>query len=135
MTDTRLGEWLKSCTFPYWCTGQHKISAEAFFQAWARGEAVLLDLRDEVEAQFLQLPFALHIPIHRLPDELHRIPRDRLVATFCSGGDRAAVAFAYLQALGFKNVRIFKGGYASLIQELLPGRLVRYQKKDREPQP
>ncbi|RMF36575.1 MAG: rhodanese-like domain-containing protein [Chloroflexi bacterium] len=118
-----LDEWMRGLTFDYWSTGQHKIEPPAFMEKWARGEAVLLDVRDEAETEFISFPFALHIPIYQLPDRLDEIPRDKLVATFCSGGDRANVAFAYLHAHGFDNVRILKGGYGNLFPELLPGKV------------
>ena len=123
MSQTAFDEWMRSLTFDYWSTGQHKIEAPAFMEKWARGEAVLLDVRDEAETEFISLPFALHIPIYQLPDRLDEVPRDKLVATFCSGGDRANVAFAYLHAKGFDNVRILKGGYATLFPELMPGKV------------
>ena len=75
------------------------------------------------EKDFINLPFALAIPINELPQRLNEIPHDKLVATFCSGGDRAGVAFAYLQTQGFDNARILKANYAELMAELLPGKL------------
>ena len=67
--------------------------------------------------------FALDIPVDELPDRLAEVPRDKLVATFCSGTDRAGVAFAFLRSKGYDNVRILKGGYAELMAELMPGKL------------
>ena len=83
----------------------------------------MLDVRAQDEKEFAAFPFALAIPIHELPMRLPEIPRDKLVATFCSGGDRANVAFAYLRAQGFDNVRIIKAAYPELMAELLPGKL------------
>ncbi len=123
MSDNAFTNWMKSLSFDYWSTGRHKIMPAAFFEKWAKGEAVLLDVRSDVETKHIALPFALHIPIDQLPERLDEVPRDKLVATFCSGGDRAGVAFAYLHAQGFENVRILKGGYANLMTELLPGKL------------
>ena len=123
MSENTFTNWLKSLNFDYWSAGRHKIAPEVFSEMWAKGEAVLLDVRAEIESEHVALPFALHIPIDRLPERLDEVPRDKLVATFCSGGDRAAVAYAYLQAQGFENVRIFKGGYVGLMPELQPGKL------------
>ena len=123
MTENAFASWLQGLNFEYWSTAQHKIMPAAFFEKWAKGKAVLLDVRSEVETEHIALPFALHIPIEQLPDRLDEVPRDKLVATFCSGGDRAGVAFAYLHAQGFDNARILKGGYADLMAELLPGKL------------
>ncbi len=86
---------------------------------------VLLDVRFDEELDYLSLPFALHIPVNQLPDRWQEVPVDRLVATFCSGGDRAVVARAYLQNKGLRNALIFKGGYAELMPELMPGKVRR----------
>ena len=123
MSENTLTNWMKSLHFDYWSAGQHNVMPAAFMAKWAEGEAVLLDVRSAVEVEHIALPFALHIPIDQLPDRLSEVPKDKLVATFCSGGDRAGVAFAYLQVQGFEKVRILKGGYADLMAELLPGKL------------
>ena len=123
MSERKFTTWLEGRSFEHWSTGQHKIMPKIFFEKWARGEAVLLDVRYPLEVEHMSLPFALHIPISELSKRLDEIPRDKTVATFCSGGDRAAVAYAYLQSQGFENSRIFKGGYADLMAELMPGKL------------
>ncbi len=123
MIEDTFSKWLNNLDFEFWSTGQHKIAPALFFEKWAKGEAVLLDVRAAQEMDFVTLPFALAIPINALPQRLNEIPHDKLVATFCSGGDRAGVAFAYLQTLGFDNVRILKATYAELMGELVPGKL------------
>jgi rhodanese-related sulfurtransferase len=123
MDENIFSQWINNLDFEFWSTGQHKVDPHAFFEKWAGGEAILLDVRAAQEIDFVTFPFALAIPINELPQRLNEIPRDKLVATFCSGGDRAGVAFAYLQTLGFDNVRILKATYAELIEELLPGKL------------
>ncbi len=123
MSDNAFSQWLSGRDFEYWSTGQHKIDAPIFFQKWAKGEAVLLDVRAPEEREFLSFPFALEIPINELPARLGEIPRDKIVATLCTAGDRSNVAFAYLQAQGFDNVRIISGGYANIIPEIWPGKV------------
>ncbi|GAB4495396.1 MAG: hypothetical protein Fur0016_06330 [Anaerolineales bacterium] len=123
MSNDTFSQWLSGRDFEYWSTGQHKIDPPVFFEKWAKGEAVLLDVRAEEEKQFAALPFALEIPVNELPARLDEIPRDKLVVAFCSGGDRANVAFAYLHAQGFENIRIMPGGYANLIPEVMPGKV------------
>ncbi len=123
MDENVFSQWVNNLDFEFWSTSQHKIMPAAFFEKWARGEAVLLDVRAAQEKDFIALPFALAIPINELPQRLNEIPHDKLVATFCSGGDRAGVAFAYLQTQGFDNARILKANYAELMAELLPGKL------------
>lgn len=123
MTNDTFSQWLSGRDFEYWSTGQHKIDPPVFFEKWAKGEAVLLDVRAAEEREFLRFPFALEIPVNELPARLNEIPRDKLVVTFCSGGDRANVAFAYLHAQGFENIRIMPGGYANLVPEMMPGKV------------
>jgi rhodanese-related sulfurtransferase len=123
MAENTFSQWLNNLDFEFWSTGQHKIAPIVFFEKWAKGEATLLDVRAAQEKDFVTLPFALAIPINELPQRLNEIPRDKLAATFCSGGDRAGVAFAYLQTQGFDNVRILKATYVELMAELLPGKL------------
>jgi len=123
MSENTFTTWLSGLDFDYWSTGQHKVMPGVFFEKLAKGEAILLDVRAAQEKDFVSLPFALAIPIDELPKRLNEIPHDTLVATFCSGGDRSGVAYAYLQAQGFENVRILKATYAELMTELLPGKL------------
>ncbi|MCB2180338.1 rhodanese-like domain-containing protein [bacterium] len=123
MTEKTFSNWISDLDFEFWSTGQHKVAPKVFLEKWAQDEAVLLDVRADQENDFVTLPFALAIPIHEIPQRLDEIPRDKLVATFCSGGDRAGVAFAYLRTQGFDNVRILKATYADLMAELLPGKL------------
>lgn len=80
-------------------------------------------MRAAEEREFLRFPFALEIPVNELPARLNEIPRDKIVATLCTAGDRSNVAFAYLQAQGFENVRIISGGYANIIPEVWPGKV------------
>ena len=123
MSEDTFSQWLSGRNFEYWSAGQHKIDPPVFFEKWAEGEAVLLDVRAAEEREFLRFPFALEIPVNELPARLNEIPRDKLVVTFCSGGDRANVAFAYLHAQGFENIRIMPGGYANLVPEMMPGKV------------
>ncbi len=129
MFGISLDEWLSGRDFTFWSNGYHKIDPAQFFDLWAEGKAVLLDVRTPEEQRFLALPFAMAIPLHELPQRWQEIPRDVLVATFCSGGDRSNVAFTYLRSKGFDNVRIFKGTYAELTAELMPGKLRKYLEK------
>jgi rhodanese-related sulfurtransferase len=123
MSENAFERWISELDFEYWSTGQHKLDPPVFFEKWARGEAVLLDVRAPEEREFMAFPFALAIPVNELPTRLNEIPRDKLVATFCSGGDRSNVAFAYLHAHGFENVRIISGGYPNIIPEVMPGKV------------
>jgi rhodanese-related sulfurtransferase len=123
MSENAFERWISELDFEFWSTGQHKVDPPVFFEKWAKGEAILLDVRAPEEREFMAFPFALAIPVNELPKRLNEIPHDKLVATFCSGGDRSNVAFAYLHAHGFENVRIISAGYPSIIPEVMPGKV------------
>jgi rhodanese-related sulfurtransferase len=90
-----------------------------------RGERIIaLDVRTPAEAAVygMTLPETLAIPINRLfmPENLRRVPRDRLVLVVCKSGTRATAAGTALRAVGFSNVYVLKGGLAALGDYLSP---------------
>ena len=123
MESKAFDEWLAGLDLSFWGTAQHKVMPAQFFERQASEDAVLLDVRSQEEADYLALPFALHIPIHELPDRWQEVPADRLVATFCSSVTRAVVAWAYLQLKGLDKVRILDARYDELTAELKPGKV------------
>ncbi len=123
MNHQAFDQWISGLDIEFWGTAQHKITPARFFERRHKENAVLLDLRDPQELEYLALPFALHIPINELPTRRHQVPEDRLVALFCSSGVRSAVAFAYLRFYGLDNVRIMDGGYEKLVAEFKPGKI------------
>ncbi|HEY61650.1 MAG TPA: hypothetical protein G4N95_03280 [Anaerolineae bacterium] len=83
----------------------------------------MLDVCSDVETEYIALPFGLYIPIDELHNHLYEVPHDKLVGTFCSGGDRAGVSFAFLRTHGYDNAFILKVTYTELMKELLPGKI------------
>ena len=123
MENEGFDKWLRALDLSFWGTAQHKVTSQQFFERQQSEGAVLLDVRSSEEVGQLALSSALHIPMDELPDRWPEIPTDRLVATFCSAGTRAAIAYAYLQLRGLSNVRIFAGGYHELVDELKTGKV------------
>lgn len=123
MSDKDFDQWLTELDLSFWGTAQHKVTPAQFFERRKKEDAILLDLRSPEEVEYLTFPFALQIPIAELPDRLHEIPKDRLVATFCSSATRAVVGWVYLQIKGYANVRILDAHYPDLTAELRPGKV------------
>ena len=123
MHEKSFDQWLGNLDLSFWGTAQHKVTPAQFFELQKSEGWMLLDLRSPEEANYLALPFALHIPINELPDRLDEVPSDRLVATFCSSVTRAVVAWVYLQLNGREKVRILDGRYNELTDELIPGKV------------
>lgn len=54
------------------------------------------------------------------PDNLAKIPTDKPVVLVCKSGLRAMAAATALRHLGYDNVKVLKGGFASLTKQVSP---------------
>jgi len=77
-----------------------------------------LDIRTEGEMAVLGLKTAntLEIPLQHLFEKknLERLPKDELIVLVCHSGTRATMVVASLKMIGFKKVRIMRGGMVAL---------------------
>ncbi|MBN1589724.1 MAG: rhodanese-like domain-containing protein [Pirellulales bacterium] len=108
-------------------TGSHKMTTKELFDS---AEGVFLDVRSNEENASLALPLtfqarSLHIPLDELPDRYRDIPAEPSVGIFCSAVIRASISYAYLRTKGHANVYVLEGGYAALVEELKPGKLLK----------
>ena len=85
---------------------QLKVNAANFYEAWKKGEAIILDVRSKEEADLVKIGPAIHIPLNELPDRYSELPKDKLIAIFCPGKIRAGLAYAFLRTKGFENVKV-----------------------------
>jgi hydroxyacylglutathione hydrolase len=75
---------------------------------------VVLDVREADEFAAAHIPGSLHIPYGELPARLAELPKDRAIATICSGGKRSGLAASILQREGFEQVlHVAAGGVGS----------------------
>ena len=114
-------------TFDFFGNAGHKVAPGKHI---VDPEAVFLDVRSDEEFKTLHFPLehhlpALHIPINQIPDRLDEIPKDKNVGVFCASGNRSVMVYFYLKALGFEKVRVVEGGYAELVAELKPGKILK----------
>jgi rhodanese-related sulfurtransferase len=94
-------------------------------------DSVFLDVRSKEELETIAFSLVhhmpvLHIPINEIPDRLSEIPREKIVGIFCSSGVRSTMTYFYLRTHGFENVRIIEGGYAELVNDFKPGKLLKH---------
>ena len=125
---------LRTMTFEFFGTGKHKIEMEKLLET---EKAVFLDVRAVPEVESVQLRLehhmrVLHIPTDEIPDRVDEIPRDGTVGIFCSAGTRSAIAYAYLRANGFENVRLVLGGYEAVTNLVKPGKLLKHIEMSRD---
>jgi hydroxyacylglutathione hydrolase len=65
---------------------------------------VVLDVRDDDEFAEAHIPGSVHVPYGHLIARLAELPRDRVIATVCSGGKRSGLAASLLQREGYGSV-------------------------------
>ncbi len=121
-------EVLRGMTIDFIGKGKHKVSSEKFFEEFSAGNAVMVDLRSKEEKELVSIPFAIDMPINELPDRFSEIPKDKLVALFCPFGARAAMAFYFLKANGYENVKIFDEKFEGLLEQAKPGKILKRKK-------
>jgi len=74
---------------------------------------LLLDVRKKSEFREARLPGAVHTYVGELPNNLHKIPRDKPVVTFCGSGQRAVIAATILKREGYEKVENCLGSMAA----------------------
>ena len=81
-----------------------------------RGEATLLDVREDDEWEEGHVEGSVHVPYHELRDGLPDLPRDRPLAVACSAGNRSSLAASLLRRRGIDDVlHVADGGVQDLL--------------------
>ena len=77
-----------------------------------RGEAIVLDVREQDEWEEGHMPEATHLSRGILELEVEEKIADpnAMIICHCGGGGRSALAAESLQKMGYKNVRSMAGG-------------------------
>ncbi len=80
----------------------------------------LVDVREAAEWQIGHLPGAIHLPLSRFAQELHRLDRSRSIVLYCRSGLRSRTGVERLLATGFTRVSSLEGGLDAWPPEDLP---------------
>jgi hydroxyacylglutathione hydrolase len=70
----------------------------------------VVDLRGVAEFNAGHIKGADNVFVGTLPNQLHKISKDKKVMIHCQGGDRASIAFSILAKNGFNNVVNYSAG-------------------------
>ena len=120
-----LDKVLMEMDFDFLGAGQHAMSVDGMRKVLGNDHFFFLDVRTDQEVQYLQLPFTTHIPLHELPTRMDELPKDKCIVPFCSSIFRAGVAYTYLVANGFDEVRGFAASIEDIVSVLKPGPLAK----------
>ena len=74
--------------------------------------AIVVDVRTEMEYAAGRIPQAMHVSLRQLPDRIDRLEKykNRPIVVSCRTGSRSQSACAYLAEQGFEEVYNLKGG-------------------------
>lgn len=100
------------------------ISADAFVRRHnEQPNALVVDVRKEVEFESEHLEGAESMPLDTLNDHMTAIPRAEPVYVHCAGGYRSMIASSILKSRGFDNVVNIEGGIAA-IKKVAPQQII-----------
>ena len=120
-----LAEVLREMDIEFLVAGEYGITVDDAVKFISNTHFLFLDVRTQEEKEHLTLPFAMHIPLHELPDRVDELPRDKFIITFCVSGFRAAMAYAFLRTQDFDEIKALKGRLDQLAGAMTPGRFYR----------
>ena len=122
---SNLNQIIKEMDFQFFGSGEHGMSIEEMRKVLNNDHFLFLDVRTNEEANHLSFPFAMHIPLDELPDRLDEVPRDKFVVTFCAAVFRGAIAYTYLLANGYDEVKGLIGASEDIVMAFKPGPLAK----------
>lgn len=123
---------LKQMDLAFFGTGKHKINPDKFLE---QSGAIFLDVRATEEVKSISFDFnyfgikVINIPLTKLSERFNELPKDVLIGTFCSGGTRAVIAYAYLLSKGYDKVKWIDAGNEQLTALLKPGLIFKKSSK------
>lgn len=79
------------------------ISLDAAKQLIARGDAIVIDVREPHElARTGKVSGAVHVPLGSLPQ--HEFDTEKTLLLYCAAGERSDLGGRILMAMGYRNV-------------------------------
>jgi rhodanese-related sulfurtransferase len=96
------------------------VDSATFVQKFNNDEMILLDIRMPFETAVWGVKFATEIPYNKLPQNLEKLPKDKIIVCACPLEYRANMAKEYLRFKGF-NAKTLNGGLLELMNYLRGG--------------
>ncbi len=81
--------------------GEIEVSPQRAKELLDRGEAVVVDVREDYEREAGHIEGSVHIALQRLTAEAESLPRDRPIVFQCRVGARSAMAAHAFRQAGF----------------------------------
>ena len=84
----------------------------------------IIDLRDPVELQIINIPEAENVPFHQLTKEMKRWNKEQEIILICHVGFLSSIAQRMLTEAGFNDVKNLKGGLQAWSRDADPTSLM-----------
>jgi rhodanese-related sulfurtransferase len=97
----------------------NRVDASRAAELLERGQAVVLDVRENIEWKTGRIPGALHVPLARVLARRQELPRDTTILTVCRSGHRSGLAARGLRQAGYQ-VENLAGGMKAWARAGLP---------------
>jgi len=104
---------------PFTSDPSHEIDPQRVKEMLDRGEAELIDVREQYEWEAGRIPGAKHIELERLAARAEELPKDRPIVFQCRLGARSAMATEAFRASGYDAYNL-TGGIAAWSDRGLP---------------
>lgn len=86
-------------------------SARELQQRLEKGEKpMIVDVREDWEYQEGHIPGSVLYPLNQIRSWANKLNKEEEIVLVCRSGSRSAVAYQFLQANGFKNLKNMSGG-------------------------
>ena len=103
----------------------HQYLAPGELKRWLDEDVdfILLDLRNDFEFDLGTFDKAEHLNLRRFrklqtkDKEISKLPKDKPIVTFCTGGIRCEKAGPYLEKFGLKNIYQLEGGIIEYLKQ------------------
>jgi rhodanese-related sulfurtransferase len=105
-----------------------KIKSDQLVELLENKQAQLVDIRFTEEYQSWNMPIAISIPLSELPNQLHKLDKNKIIVTACPHKDRAIIAMTYLKTKGYK-VKYLTDGLIGLAEYLRGNNAYNFQLK------
>ena len=107
--------------------GESKVSPQDAAELLLKDEAVMVDVREDFENDLVEFKIAVHIPFSKLPDNLDKLDKNKIIICACPAGFRSNKAVEYLRYKGFKAKNL-TGGLKEFLAEISTKNAKRFKK-------
>ncbi|OPX26228.1 MAG: hypothetical protein B1H07_04895 [Campylobacteraceae bacterium 4484_166] len=101
------------------------LRTDEFIEAYKTDKVVFVDIRAKFETDLWAMNFGLKIPLDSLPENLDKLPKDKLIVCGCPKADRSIIAVAYLSSIGIRSAYL-KDGMLDLTRYLIGGKAKKF---------